>query len=127
MRIFATQQDYRDFTGDPEATASTRLLRLASVMVSQATRLAVYETDDQHMPTDQRVRDAMRDAVCAQVEWWDEHDDETGSGAGGNVQSASIAGVSFTEAPGGATGTALCDMALVFLAEAGLRPVMRRA
>lgn len=46
-----------------------RLLLAASRRVDAAVR-APYATDDDDLPTDDRVAAALRDATCAQVEFW---------------------------------------------------------
>ena len=67
-----------------EATAPAddgRLLSRASELIDDHIITAVYAVNDQGYPTDQAHIDALRDAVCAQVEYWlagDEEDDILG-------------------------------------------------
>jgi hypothetical protein len=52
---------------EPEAT---RLLTSASKEILRATKTALYDTDTDGYPTDIVIRQAFRDAACAQAEWW---------------------------------------------------------
>lgn len=47
-----------------------RLLATASRVVRRATMTAVYRTDVDDYPTDSTLREAMRQATCAQVAAW---------------------------------------------------------
>jgi len=53
-------------------TNAGRLIARASGMVLAATRSAVYTTGSDDLPTDTKVAEAFRDAVCAQVAMWAE-------------------------------------------------------
>lgn len=75
MLIYATTADLID--GDvpwvdagacPDNIGS--LLRSASLLIARETKAAFYDTDDDGMPTDDAVRDAFRQATCAQVTLW---------------------------------------------------------
>lgn len=61
-RVYATQQQYRDWSGDQSAVLSARDLARASRVVTEATSGAVYELDVAGMPTG-LVLEAMRDAT----------------------------------------------------------------
>ena len=50
----------------------TRLTQHASRIIRSHTRAAVYATTTEGMPTDPRVRDAMRDAAATQIVAWAE-------------------------------------------------------
>lgn len=94
----------------PVPADAARLLEAASDLLDTTILLsAAYCTDDAGAPTDPIVVEALRDAVCAQVRWWDETGDELGSA--GTVQSVSIGSVSLTRAatagPGGGGGGTL--------------------
>lgn len=68
-----------DDLGVPEDAA--RLLGRASELVDDHIAAAVYDVNNQGVPTYQPVIDGLRDAVCAQVEFWltgDEEDDVLG-------------------------------------------------
>lgn len=69
--IFATASDL--VAGDWLDVAPTnagRLIRSASVLVTAATRLDRYDTDDAGLPSAPSVADTFRDAVCQQVTEW---------------------------------------------------------
>lgn len=68
-----------------------RLLERASELIDDYLRTAVYDVDDDGAPTDDDVIAALRDATCAQVEFWlagDEEDDILGP-----VQGFSLGGM----------------------------------
>lgn len=89
-RVYATTADLTAFTGDAAPDN-------AEVLITDATRFldanvfssCLYDVDDTTgMPASTIVLAAFRDAVCAQVQWWDELGDSIGAmGAGwGSVQ-----------------------------------------
>lgn len=94
-RIYATEQQYRDYLEDPEAEVSVALLRRASRAV-EGLVLCTYDVDTAGMPVDPALAEVLMEAVCEQVDYLIESDDETGTGAASAVQSASVGGVSFT-------------------------------
>lgn len=68
-----------------------RLLTRASELIDDYCRTAVYDVDDDGLPTDADDIAALRDATCAQVEFWlagDEEDDVLGP-----VDSISVGGL----------------------------------
>lgn len=72
-------------------TPIDRLLERASEVIDDAIRTAVYDVDDDELPTDDDVAAALRDATCAQVEFWlasDEEDDILGP-----IQSVTLGGL----------------------------------
>lgn len=77
------------------------LLQRASVKIRKLTITAIYRTNPDGTPTDPNVRDALRDATCAQAAWLDETGD-TGSGATGRFNSMSLGSASLS---GGGTGS----------------------
>lgn len=89
-----------------------RLLTRATELIDDTVR-AAFEVDDDGIPTDATVAATMRDATCAQVEYWltvgEDHDVE---GLGGTQ--VSIAGYSGTLAP------ELSPRALRILSSAGM-------
>lgn len=93
---YATKADLETFTGEATTLSDAqagRYITLASALVRRATRAAVYDTDATGAPSDTDVADAFRDAVCAQVAYWETHDiDPTMGRAGvkGPVTSSSI-------------------------------------
>jgi hypothetical protein len=76
---------------DPEAT---RLLTSASKEVLRATKTAIYDTDADGYPADATIRQAFRDATCAQAEWWLTGGSDE-QGAGNQYQTVSIGSMTF--------------------------------
>lgn len=88
-RIYATQADYETWVGADESGSTVtiptdidRQLARASLDVEQAVITAIYAVDTDGYPTATDVEEALRDAVCAQVEWWQSTGDELGTGGG---------------------------------------------
>lgn len=109
-RIYATSADYETYTGQTADDDTERLLARASAMLDgRVFRALRYRVDDNGLPTDSLVTAAFRDAVCAQVEWWEETGDalEATSRAGmvriGAVQLGSGATAEARAAAGGRT------------------------
>lgn len=82
MPVYASVDDYADYTGEPTASEfSPRHMARASLCVDKALVGAVYPTDSTGLPTGTDVNgvdlvDVFRDATCAAarplVEDWDE-------------------------------------------------------
>ncbi|MDT0346762.1 hypothetical protein [Streptomyces litchfieldiae] len=68
-RVYATPEQLAAWTGQPPPDAG-RLLARASEDIDSALLTAVYAADPSGYPTRARVRDALADATCAQVEQW---------------------------------------------------------
>jgi hypothetical protein len=128
-RVYATHQDLINYTGGstfavPTEPESTRLRTRASELVDEALLAAVYDTNPTtHLPTDPEVAAAMRDAVCAQVVWWDETGDE--QGAADRYTTVSIGSVTLgrgSTAAAGSGGRTLGPPATTHLRLAGLIP-----
>ena len=88
-RIYATEADLTAYTGQAAPDNVTVLLRDASQFLdANVFRLCWYHVGDDGLPSDTEVAEAFSDAVCAQVQWWDELGDSIGAaGAGwGSVQ-----------------------------------------
>ncbi|QPZ39703.1 hypothetical protein [Paramicrobacterium chengjingii] len=85
QRTYATPSDYFDFLGDeipdpfPEKKQLEAMLRRASIVIDGRLRLAVYNTDEDGYPTDADVSEALKDATCAQADWFENTDDLTGA------------------------------------------------
>lgn len=124
-RLYATDADYKAFTGDATASASAVLLRTASGLVAHVTRFAPYETDATHMPTDADVVEAFTEAVCTQVEFWQTRGETTGHGdAESDLASLTIKGLSWSRNPNALPTTGvLCSTAWMVLDTAGLTSV----
>lgn len=118
-RVYADQAAYEAYTGAAAPTGVAQLLARASQFLdSRVFRLCVYDVaPDTGMPTNQLVVSAFSDAVCAQVQWWDELGDHTGAaGVGwGNVQigtarlGRSVTAVSGADSPSRQVAPAVWD------------------
>lgn len=123
-RVYATPEQLTAWTGKPAPPDAERLLARASEDVDDALTRAVYLTDDAGMPTDPDIAAALRDAVCAQVEYQLAMGDD-GTGAAGRWDSVSIGPVSMSgrkdgpQAPGDVD---LAPRAHRALTRAGLLP-----
>lgn len=99
MRVYATTADLGEYAGaEVVDDDSPRLLARASEQVDSLLVAAVYDVDAQGYPTDTQVRDAVRRASCALVEWWHETGDPTG--AGGQYVESQIGTVRLKRADG---------------------------
>lgn len=108
---------------------ATNLIRHASIMVRNITRLALYDTQPSGLPEDDDLREAMRDAVCAQVTAWTDAGINPAAGAAGRsaqIQSQSADGGSVTYGnllsaeEIHKASTTLCSLALGILVDVGL-------
>lgn len=97
--------------GDYPPANSAVLCARASADVDHALVGAIYDTDDDLLPTDPAVAEALRDAVCAQVAAWASAEPAT-PGPAGRMR---------VVAPPGERG--LCAAAVAPLRLAGLLPV----
>lgn len=125
-RTYATPEQLAAWTGQPAPPEqeAARLLARASQDVDDALRAAVYDTDTGGMPTDPEIRDALSDAVCAQVEYQQAAGDD-GTGAAGGWGSVSIGSVSLSDrqkGPQSDSGLTLAPRAHRALRRAGLLP-----
>jgi hypothetical protein len=96
---YATTADLSDFTDTPEEDLPAkheRWLTLASALVRDATRTAVYDTEPSGAPSDSDVADAFTNATCAQVAAWMDLGVDPTTGPGGVdpgvVESSGIGG-----------------------------------
>lgn len=130
-RTYATLSDLASWLGEVPPGNAARLLLSATRRVDLALTGAWYPVDDDSMPTDSLVAAALRDAVCAQVAWWVETGDTTGSGAGAEWSSVSIGKLSLSRGGGGSgsrsasatSGKRLAEDAIDILTVAGLLPI----
>lgn len=131
MLVYATESDLTEgeWVDTPPANAK-RLLRSASVLVTDATVTATYATDGDGTPTG-TAREAMRDATCAQVASWvalgidpakGKADDSGKTVAAKSIRGASVqyAVYASTAEARQAAATTLADEALRILRGAGL-------
>ncbi|WJV47519.1 hypothetical protein [Streptomyces flavofungini] len=94
-RVYATQAQYEAYTGQAApADIVARLGRASRFLESEVFRLGWYDADGDGYPTHTRVREAFADAVCAQVQWWAETNDELGTA--GRWQSVKIGTVALS-------------------------------
>ncbi|MEU8473759.1 hypothetical protein [Streptomyces hygroscopicus] len=104
-RVYATAADYQQYTGQaPPVDVDQLLSRATRMLEAQVLRLCWYEVDTDGMPTNPLVLEAIRRAVCAQVQWWGELGDSIGA-AGVGWGSVGIGSVSLSR-PGAASGSA---------------------
>ena len=86
-RVYATVTDYEAYPGatSPAPSGTDVRLRQASRMLERLVlRYCCYTVDTTTgMPTNDVVIAAFRDAVCAQVVWWDQVGDPSGADAVG--------------------------------------------
>ena len=120
MTPYATTADLAAFTGQAAPADADRQLLRASELIAETTRLAVYAVDTDGLATDSTVLEALRDATCAQVEYWttgDEEDDILGP-----LQGVSVGGMQLQYGAGDnrATPTYLAPRASRILRSAGL-------
>lgn len=117
-RVYATLQQYRDWSGNQDAVLSQRDLERASAVVSEATMGAVYDYDSTTLlPTDPAVLEALQAATFEVLDGRAED-----AGDLGGVEEATIGSVRYKLTAGTrtATTTGLPLEAHRVLAEAGL-------
>ena len=118
MRSYATTAELAAHGGEHLVDDdSPRLLARASELVDSLLVTAVYDVDAQGYPLDDRVRDALRRATCAVVEWWHETGDPTG--AGGQFTEAALGALRLKRAET-ASAPEVAPSAVRILAIAGL-------
>ncbi|MFM9675772.1 hypothetical protein [Streptomyces brasiliscabiei] len=93
-RVYATTTQLANKLQAAPELDSVRQLADASKSLDDALLTAIYDTDDEGMPTDPAVIAAFAEAVCEIVSWWSETGDELG--ADGGWQSATAGPVSLT-------------------------------
>lgn len=77
-RTYATTTQLANYLGAAPPLDAARLLVEATKLLDSAfLRAALYDVDDDGMPTDDLVAAGFADAVCAQVEFWGEVGVET--------------------------------------------------
>lgn len=76
---YATLAELETYTGAPANPDDERLLERASEVMDDLLVASVYAVDTNGNPVLATHIDALRDAVCAQVEWWRETGDELGT------------------------------------------------
>ncbi|MBO2459811.1 hypothetical protein [Actinomadura violacea] len=95
MVVYATTEDLADFLVTiPVWPGAERHLRQASEDIDDLLIGAVYDVDTNQMPTDPRIREAVKRATCAQAHFIQTGGDETGAKSG--FSSVSVGGVSYS-------------------------------
>ncbi|MGW2130454.1 hypothetical protein [Streptomyces coelicoflavus] len=123
-RVYATPEQLTAWIGQPAPADAERQLARASEDVDSALLTALYETDAAGMPTDPTVVQALADATCAQVEYWQESGDD-GTGGMGRWGSVTLGPASLSgprDAGGDPHEVDLGPRAHRALARAGLLP-----
>lgn len=106
-RVYATTTDYANALLAAPPAGARRALVSASKVVDEMLLTAVYDVDDDDLPTDAAVILALRDATCAQAEYARAAGDANSVGAGA-ISSFSIGPVQVTKGtPAGATRSPL--------------------
>jgi|LSQX01.1.fsa_nt_gb hypothetical protein len=129
MRLYAQPEDLIPEWLDVIPGNAHRLIRAASVLVENATRLGRYDTDAEGYPTQPNTRSAFLAAVCQQVAVWHNADIDPDKGLTGqqatiSSQSAGGGSVSYTGTQTtqerGLAAVTLCDQSYLILRNAGL-------
>lgn len=121
----ATWLGYLDASGNPDtsqlASDIDRLISRASELMDSVLRHSFYSTDASGNMDDEDDLAAMADAVCAQIEAWEESGDELGAASA--YQSVSIGSVSLSGASARVLGGQnIAPRAADALRKAGLLP-----
>lgn len=85
MLVYATAAELATWMDADAPDNATALLRQASILVGRACRNDLYDVDGSGKPSDPDLVEAMRDAVCAQAEYWVVAKVNPIAGAGGVV------------------------------------------
>ncbi|MCX5234441.1 hypothetical protein OG824_04230 [Streptomyces prunicolor] len=86
---YATVEEFTDYLDpDPVPDNAARLLNRASKRLDSVLIGAVYETDENGLPTDPDLVEVFREAVCIQAQYIADLGDETGAMA--NVSQMSL-------------------------------------
>lgn len=130
MPQYATPAEYTSYTG---GTTTDRVLTVASNRIDEVLIGAVYDVDDNDLPTDATILAALKNATCEQALFMDEEGDTSGTGnaSTGTLQSASIGSASYSmDATAAAekrqntpSGAPIAPGALSILRVEGLLPV----
>lgn len=124
-RVYATVAELAAFTGRPAPDNAERLLARASRLVDAAMKAAVYETDASGSPTVPEVRQAFRDATCAQADVWASREaSEAEVGLWNTVSAGSVSMSRFTTPPPVSDDTALTPEAAEILEALSLPTVV---
>lgn len=75
MLVYATVEELEEYLSADAPADAERLLKRASQLIATYIT-APYRVDDDGMPTDVALIEELRDAVCAQIEYWMQTGDE---------------------------------------------------
>lgn len=117
---YASLHQLAIYLDEAPPTGARRLLVRASRKVDDMLRTAVYAVDAAGLPTDPAVATALAEATCAQVAWWSELGDDTGSGAVAALAGSQIGTVKLGTGAGGAGLPECAPDAVQVLRRAGL-------
>lgn len=67
--MYANTGDWAAYTGEAPKAGLPKLMRRATLDVRRVTKCAVYEVDDDKLPTDADLLQALQDAVCEQASY----------------------------------------------------------
>ncbi|MCX4575609.1 hypothetical protein OHB41_20935 [Streptomyces sp. NBC_01571] len=116
--VYASTTQLANYLHAAAPLDSPKQLAEASKALDDALLTAVYDTDDDGMPTSATVAEAFAEAVCAIVEWWGETGDAIGADSGWDTVSAGP--VALGRSSGGSTATPIAAGALPPRAAAAL-------
>ncbi|MGW3847186.1 hypothetical protein [Streptomyces fagopyri] len=102
-RVYATTTQLAEILHAAPPLNAVQLLTDASDALRDALKTAVYDTDDDGMPTNPKVAEAFAEAVCRIVEWWGETGDAVGADMGWDSVSAGPVALSGRSSSGAAT------------------------
>lgn len=101
---YATVAELEAYAGITPDDAERLLTRASAMLDAGPLYAAVYDVDANGAPTDPVVIAALRDAVCAQVQWWDELGDSVGA-AGAGWGAVAIGGLSMSRSVTSVSGS----------------------
>lgn len=67
---YASLEDFETYLGQTPPENASTLLKRASSLVAYATRSAIYTVDENDMPLEVKLLNAMKEATCAQASAW---------------------------------------------------------
>ncbi|MBO2461180.1 hypothetical protein [Actinomadura violacea] len=130
MVVYATISDLENYLVTiPVWPGADRHLQQASEDIDELLIGAVYDVDDDHLPTDPRIADAIKRATCAQAHYIRERGDETGGKA--QFTNVSVGSISYSRnrlisESKARTSSKYADRALTILKTERLLPVSPR-
>ncbi len=117
MPTYATAQDYVEYAGNAGPADIERRLARASERIDELLVTALYETDDQELPVDPVLRDAVKRATCAQAAWVLAVGDEFGTASA--FKDVTMGTVRLTRADGEGAAPRYAQDAVSILLQAG--------